>query len=146
MVVHILLLVIFLLIGLYAACSKTSVVVNLTQRFMSILPLSNEVVEEIKQEDDLPPYSPPSPKTEASMTMTDLPPSYEETFDITDVGIPNYSESNKGILNMHTSNSISISTVANNVDTSPETYTNPDITDTLEIVIDPLNTHTTSVV
>jgi len=57
------------------------------QIFLSTSPDTPRAVDEFKPEEDiLPPYTPPTPKTRAA--MADLPPSYQETFDITDLPIP----------------------------------------------------------
>jgi len=51
--------------------------------------------DENKPEEDLPPYTPPTPKTQAA--MADLPPSYNESLDITETNnYANYAVNNNG--------------------------------------------------
>jgi len=103
-----------------------------------VIPNSNEN-EENTPDDDLPPYTPPTPKTQAA--MADLPPSYNESYDITETYIPinntnsivSNNDSNVNMPPLYVDNTDTI----NNTNLS-EVYTVP------EIIVDPLNTRTTS--
>ena len=95
-----------------------------------------------RQDDVLPPYSPPSPRTKAA--MVDLPPAYEETNNtistpppppLTTMNIP--------------ATTIIVSTNTLNSNTNyvniPTTYViNPNINAIPDIVIDPVHTHNTT--
>jgi len=96
-----------------------------------------------KPEDDLPPYSPPTPRTRAA--MADLPPSYEKM--------------NNGSINVPRINASHLKTIGNNVNNIPTTTANnynfmdnkvinllsthdgPNVNSLPEIIVHPLNTY-----
>jgi len=127
---------------------------NYSRRLSSADETQNRAEENRTTEDDLPPYTPPSPKTKAA--MADLPPSYDETFDISEVRVPNasYMVNNDGSnvnINTNTNNNINMPPpcavnpyyMNNNVNTP---YGYPHYNNVPQIVIDPMNNRTTTVV
>jgi len=160
MLVNLILMVLFCYLAIYLICSRAVDNVN-TQQFVT----PNGAEEENKPEDDLPPYTPPTPKTQAAMAaaMMDLPPSYEETMDISEVRISfnetsyavnnnnntNNTNNTNANANTNTSNDVPETSVVNpnpinNSDNVPTTTANSDINAMPEIVVDPINTHTTT--
>lgn len=116
--------------------------------------------EEVRTDDDLPPYTPPTPKTEAP--MADLPPSYDETFDVSEarVSMNNASQmvNNDGsYVNMNSNVNSSINmpapcvvhptTMNNYVNFPAASYVNPYYSYNVmpEIVVDPMNNRTATV-
>ncbi|ORX87240.1 hypothetical protein BCR32DRAFT_324579 [Anaeromyces robustus] len=91
-------------------------------------------IDEDKPEDDLPPYTPPSPKTQA--VITDLPPSYDETFDITEVNSNRFSN-----INMTNNNNNNNNNNINNNVNLPASY-NVNSNYIPQIVITPVTSNT----
>ncbi|KAG4105606.1 hypothetical protein H8356DRAFT_1632337 [Neocallimastix lanati (nom. inval.)] len=106
---------------------------------------------ENKPEDDLPPYTPPTPKTQAA--FADLPPSYDETWDITETNINENTISRNNTIrnNTNTNNSINDnnvnSTINNNINNNAENNINirnlpaynVNINSLPEVVVNPVN-------
>jgi len=126
---------------------------NYSRRLSTEVATPNRAEE--NEADDLPPYTPPTPKTKAA--MADLPPSYDETMDISEVRVPmnntSYMVNNDGSnvnINTNTNNNVNMPppcavnpyTMNNNVN-SPYGYPYYNVP---EIVIDPMNNRTTTVV
>jgi len=162
MIIDLILMIVIFYLALYCICSRAAVEEANSRRFISIVLIPNH--GENKPEDDLPPYTPPTPKTQAAMTaaMTDLPPSYEETMDISEVRIPihntnnnndsNTSSNSNTSANSNTSsnsnNSTPITSVASPNSTNVPTVNvnvNSNSNAIPEIVIDPTNTPNTTV-
>ena len=149
-------MIIVFYLALYCICSRAAVEEANSRRFISIVLIPDP--GENKPEDDLPPYTPPTPKTQAA--MTDLPPSYEETLDISEVRIPihnvNNNNNSNAIENVNANNNETHNnnipttcvappnTINNNVNI-PTTNVNSNINTIPEIVIDPTNTPNTTV-
>jgi len=156
----ILIVVIFHIIACFFCAKAVVKETNHPQRYITtvmVIPSrnnnnNNNAEDQNKPEDDLPPYTPPTPKTQAAMTasMTDLPPTYEETIDLSDVRIPIPNGSSDLVNNNDHHASIQTDIITNLsditvVNASPtSTNTNPDINVTPEIVVIPLNTHTST--
>lgn len=131
-------------------------------RQLNPMEVTSNRAEEVSTEDDLPPYTPPTPKTKAA--MADLPPSYDETFDISEPRVPMNNNASSMInnddgshVNMNTNsrNTINMpapcvihSTAMNNYVNYPTTtYVNPyyNYNAMPEIVVDPMNYRTATV-
>ncbi|ORY36592.1 hypothetical protein LY90DRAFT_704799, partial [Neocallimastix californiae] len=108
----------------------------------TVVVMPNEATVENKPEDDLPPYTPPTPKTQAA--LADLPPSYNETWDITEVNISNNINSNSNDINSNDTNTnnptiiSNVNTVNNNMRNLPTNHS-MNTNQVPDIVINPVN-------
>jgi len=148
MLVNLILMVLFCYLAIYLVCSRAVESFNPRQQFVT----PNGAEDENKPEDDLPPYTPPTPKTQAAIVaaMMDLPPSYEESMDISEVRIPIHEASytlnnDNSNANVITNNNVPepsgiIPNTINNNDNVPPTNTNSDVNAMPEIVVVRINT------
>jgi len=103
--------------------------------------------DENKLDDDLPPYSPPTPRTRAA--MADLPPSYEKMNSINEQGA---NVANLNTINNNNNNNNMPATVDhfnsmdNKVINLLSTYDDQNANVLPEIIVHPLNTHNLTVV
>lgn len=135
---------------------------NYSRRLSSADETQNRAEENRTTEDDLPPYTPPTPKTKAA--MADLPPSYDETFDISEPRVPmnnnassminnddgshvNMNTNSRNTINMPAPCVIHSTAVNNYVNYPTTTYVNPyyNYNAMPEIVVDPMNYRTATV-